>query len=88
MTGEICVGVDSCPKGWFYTVITDGAGCETGTAPNIEWLWNKLKKAALILIDIPIGLAYYSHRACDTAARRFIGSRKAPCVFPSILLSP
>lgn len=82
MTGEIYVGVDSCPKGWFFTVITDGAGCETGIAPDIKWLWNKFNSAAQILIDIPIGLAYNSRRLCDTAARKFLGPGRAASVFP------
>jgi predicted RNase H-like nuclease len=82
MTGEIYVGVDSCRAGWFYTAITDGAGCETGIAPNIEWLWNKFKKTTLILIDIPIGLPHISSRACDIAARKFLGPGKGSSVFP------
>jgi predicted RNase H-like nuclease len=81
MAGEIYIGVDSCHAGWFYTVTT-GAECETGVAPDIAWLWNKFKKVALILIDIPIGLASNSHRPCDTAARKFLGKGKTSCVFP------
>ena len=83
MIGEIYVGVDSCPKGWFFTVITDGAECETGIAPDIKWLWNKFNIAAQILIDIPIGLASNSRRLCDTAARQFLGPGKTSSVFPS-----
>ena len=45
MAGEIYVGIDSCPKGWFYTAITDGAGFETGIAPDIKCLWNKFPNA-------------------------------------------
>ncbi len=78
MTGEIYVGVDSCPKGWFFTVITDGAGCETGIAPDINCLWNKFNSAAQILIDIPIGLAYNSRRLFS--CHRYILTPKPPKV--------
>jgi len=54
--------------------------CETGVAADIESLWKTFNKAGLILIDIPIGLASNSQRACDAEARRFLGPR-ASCVF-------
>lgn len=82
MTGKVFVGIDSCPKGWFYAIITDSEGCETDIAPNIGWLWNRFYNAALILIDIPIGLPSNSHRACDIAARKFLGPERASSVFP------
>ena len=82
MTNEIYIGIDSCRKGWFYTIITDGSGCKTGVAPDIEWIWNNFAKANLILIDIPIGLPSISHRTCDTRARKFLGPGKTSSVFP------
>jgi len=81
MTNDIYVGIDSCRKGWCYTSITDGSGCKTGVAPDIEWIWNNFNKANLILIDIPIGLPSISHRTCDTRARRFLGAGKTSSVF-------
>lgn len=81
-TSSIGVGVDGCRTGWFYTVTDGTAICETGIAPDIAWLWNQCRTAKLILIDIPIGLSFSSHRACDTEARRFLGARKSSAVFP------
>ena len=76
------VGIDSCPKGWCYTIIAKGSGCQIGIVPDIEWIWNTWNKAALILIDIPIGLPSLSSRRCDTEARRFLGTHNTSSVFP------
>ena len=82
MTNDIYVGIDSCRKGWCYTIITDGSGCETGVAPDIEWIWSNFAQATLIIIDIPIGLPSISHRTCDTGARKYLGPGKTSSVFP------
>ena len=58
MSGEIHVGVDSCSKGWFYTVITDSEECETGIAPDMGWLWNRFNNAALIPLNYKTGFPH------------------------------
>ena len=73
------LGVDGCPGGWVGALVT-GA--------RVEWL--VLSSAAQVLaapaaavgIDIPIGLPDAGPRACDVAARRELGARRAS-VFPA-----
>ena len=62
MPNHIYVGIDSCRKGWCYTSSTDRSGCETGVVPDIARIWRNFDKAALILIDIPIGLPSITHK--------------------------
>ena len=62
MPNHIYVGIDSCRKGWCYTSSTDRSGCETGVVPDIASIWRNFDKAALILIDIPIGLPSITHK--------------------------
>jgi len=82
MPNHIYVGIDSCRKGWCYTSSTDRSGCETGVVPDIASIWRNFDKAALILIDIPIGLPSITHRTCDIRARKYLGPGKTSSVFP------
>ena len=82
MTIDMYVGIDSCRKGWCYTIIAKGLRCKIGVIPDFEWLWNTWYKASLILIDIPIGLPSLSPRGCDIEARRFLGTHITSSVFP------
>jgi predicted RNase H-like nuclease len=50
------VGVDGCKKGWFAIKLTEGEEYEPRVFENIDQLWIEFKSAAVILIDIPIGL--------------------------------
>ncbi len=76
------IGVDGCKIGWFYTAINHGNEWEIGVSENIEKLWETLKNASLILIDIPIGLPFKGPRTCDLEARKLLGRGKTSTVFP------
>lgn len=80
---EHFVGIDGCPDGWFCVRLGQGALwdvfiCAVGGVSSIE------RSAKTILIDIPIGLvdSDIKERACDKEARRALGPKRGPSVFP------
>lgn len=82
MFSEKYIGVDGCKRGWFCTALDENQQWEVGTFSSIKDLWKAHKNAALILIDIPIGLPFEGPRACDLKARKLLGRGKTSTVFP------
>ncbi len=78
------IGVDGCHAGWFAVGLGRGTKWEIGVFKNIDSLCRYFANARLILIDIPIGLINKGpvERTCDIEARRMLGSRRAPSIFP------
>jgi predicted RNase H-like nuclease len=75
------VGVDGCPAGW-CAVIKEENDWHTAVYTDIAELWSKHKDAALILIDMPIGvLDDGTDRPCDYKVRKLIGKRRSS-LFP------
>ena len=76
------VGVDGCPKGWFYFRSDDGA-ISSGVAGDFAELVEGLPSGARVFIDIPIGLidSGSDGRECDRLARRALGSPRSSSVF-------
>ena len=79
-------GVDGCPGGWFFVSL------ESHGPPRWDWdivqELGKLVRCAgesdRIFVDIPIGLPDGPEgRACDRAARKVLGKRRASSVFPA-----
>ena len=71
----VVVGVDGCSVGWVAARLDDEARrIDFLTFRSIRDLIDANEDAAAITIDIPIGLVD-GPRACDTAARKFIGPR-------------
>ncbi len=70
------VGVDGCRAGWL-AVTHDAAGFGFQVFRTMEDLVLALSDAALILVDMPIGLPSSSHpyRQCERDARKLLGSR-------------
>lgn len=79
----IFIGVDGCKKGWFAVKLTDCFEWETRVFENIDALWADFHNAAVILIDIPIGLKEFGveERGCDVEARRLLGNKRGSSVF-------
>jgi predicted RNase H-like nuclease/catechol 2,3-dioxygenase-like lactoylglutathione lyase family enzyme len=69
------VGVDGCKAGWFSVTLHSGGGHHLNLYPHIAALWENLKEAEVLLIDIPIGLAETGVRACDLMARQVLRQR-------------
>ena len=80
----IFLGVDACRGGWFF-VRRDGNHSDCGVVRNLEELIPPLPERGFIFVDIPIGLrdASGEPRPCDTTARRLLGRRRSPSVFPA-----
>lgn len=77
------VGIDGCKAGWFTVGLFESGLWNLSVFPDISQLWNTLYEAQSLLIDIPIGLREggVEGRACDTAARRLLGSPRASSIF-------
>lgn len=77
------VGIDGCKAGWFAVGLHPAGSWELDIFANIDLLWGKYSGSQLLLIDIPIGLCEggVKGRACDTAARRYLGAPRASSVF-------
>lgn len=78
------VGVDGCGKGWFTVILKENNGYEVNLFENVKELYSYYNNAALILIDIPIGLREKGNeeRCCDKEARKLLGKR-ASSIFPA-----
>ena len=76
------IGVDGCPKGWFYFRSDDG-DIRSGVAGDFAGLVEGLPPGARVFIDIPIGLidSGSDGRECDRLARRALGSPRSSSVF-------
>lgn len=83
-TGEATfVGVDGCKAGWLAVGLGDDDRCEIRVFGDFRRLVRHFSSAALILVDIPIGLrdSGPDERQCDREARRLVGPRRSS-VFP------
>jgi len=68
------VGVDWASSGWL-AVATDGEAWTATMHPSMHSVWFTHRDATAILVDIPIGLPDTERRACDRAAKEFLGDR-------------
>jgi predicted RNase H-like nuclease len=84
------LGVDGCQGGWLAVRLSLFSDWEVNLFRSFSHLWDRHSAAALILVDIPIGLKPGSRangsverqeRRCDREARKLLGPRKA-AVFP------
>ncbi len=83
------LGVDGCKGGWLAVKLSLFSDWEVNLFRSFAQLWEQHAAAALILVDIPIGLRQGSstkgsierqERRCDKEARKLLGSRRS-CVF-------
>ena len=78
------VGVDGCRAGWFAIGLEAEGRWQVDIFPDVSSLWDHHRQAALILIDIPIGLKTdgSAERRCDPKVRKLLGPRRSS-VFPA-----
>ena len=79
------IGVDGCRGGWIVAA-SDGAlgGITFAVVDDLAPLIaGAERESGLIAIDMPIGLCDEGPRACDLAARRWLGRPRASSVFPA-----
>ena len=88
-------GVDGCKAGWFVAITSVTTKNETD--PSCEFnlknvfiastfaeVLSKTSDCKLVCVDIPIGLSDGpERRACDLAARKALGGKRASSVFPA-----
>jgi len=77
------IGIDGCKKGWFYIGLDDFNNYSFGIIPIFSECQKLIKKAEIVLVDIPIGLREIDtkERLCDLEARKVLGIRRSS-VFP------
>lgn len=76
------VGVDAWKRGWIAVSVVDGWVVSVTAHETIADVVRAEPEAAVIGVDIPIGLPETPSRPADAAARRFIGAR-ASSIFPA-----
>lgn len=77
-------GIDGCRAGWFFVGIDKNQAYSFGVLEKFSEVDLFANRAAVILVDIPIGLvsAGNTERLCDTAARKLLKPRGSS-VFPA-----
>jgi len=82
----IIAGVDGCAAGWIVVQRdTESRRLSRCIAPDFLAVLDKTRGASIVAVDIPIGLldaAVHGGRACDMAARKLLGPKRASSVFP------
>lgn len=71
----IFIGADACRKGWFAVSLGPRSNWKIDIYETIEDFGKAFRKAALIWIDIPIGLPAAGQRLCDRQARKILRQR-------------
>jgi len=75
-------GVDWAGKGWFAVFLTPDGDCEGDYYPTLWNLWRERgDNIRRMLVDIPIGLCEDTRRACDVAAKAYIGPKQQSSLF-------
>ena len=73
------VGADVTRGKWVAVVLEDGRFDRAFLAPTVDDIHEQVPEAKVIAVDIPIGLSGGAGdwpRACDLAAREFVGPRR------------
>ncbi|MEO1135068.1 MAG: DUF429 domain-containing protein [Pseudomonadota bacterium] len=78
------LGVDGCRAGWAVTRLNlyDNA-CSGFVVGSFDQLFGDAQDAAMIIVDMPIGLADAGKRACETKARELLRPHRHASVFSS-----
>jgi predicted RNase H-like nuclease len=71
------VGVDACSLGWIAVVLHEQAFTQAVVARRFRDLVAAVPSAAIVAVDIPIGLHANRWRRADGEARRFLGGRSS-----------
>jgi len=78
------VGVDGCHNAWFAVSLDLQTNEISGEVfPTPAGLCESLARAAVITVDVPIGLTDSGPRECDREARKVLGRPRASSVFPA-----
>ena len=78
------LGLDGCRAGWLVVILEPESG-ELKASLAADWseLAPERDRAAMVAVDMPIGLADAGARGCDVAARRLLPRGRKSSVFPA-----
>jgi predicted RNase H-like nuclease len=78
----LIAGIDGCRGGWYVIEANHQCSDVRGRVfPSFDRALSAIPAHSIIGIDIPIGLQSVGARACDEAARRYLGPKRASSVF-------
>ena len=76
------VGIDGCRGGWLALRLGPGSGAARAEIAA-TWQDVSLAGAAMVAVDMPVGLTDAGSRGCDLAARRLLPKGRKSSVFPA-----
>jgi predicted RNase H-like nuclease len=77
-------GVDGCHGGWLAVWrLRAGGALQLHVSASVTDLVEQLASCAVLALDVLMGLPNAGSRACDRAARSFLGRPRASSVFPA-----
>ena len=84
MENKQILGLDGCRAGWVAVILEPESG-ELRARLASDWsaLAAERELAAMVAVDMPIGLADAGPRGCDVAARRLLPRGRKSSVFPA-----
>lgn len=80
------LGIDGCPGGWYAVSASEAGGHIRGVIyPRFSDVLQQASPAAVIAVDIPIGLQATGNRTCDGLARAVLSPKRSASVFSAPL---
>lgn len=73
----VVAGVDGYRRGWIAVELRDGRFADAAVFASFEELTRRLAEAAVVAVDIPIGLPETGTRPADAAARTYLRPRSS-----------
>jgi predicted RNase H-like nuclease len=70
------VGVDGCRSGWVAVALENGAFAGAAQFATFADIARACHSAAVIGVDMPVGLVEHGERICDRLVREFVGARR------------
>jgi predicted RNase H-like nuclease len=78
----LALGVDAARGGWIAVALEDGRFADAALERRFPALLERFREAAVIGVDVPIGLPETGERRrADTSARALVGARRASVFF-------
>jgi predicted RNase H-like nuclease len=79
----VVLGVDACRGGWVGVELHAGTFAAAHWGSTLEDVVQGVPAAAIIAVDIPLGLVEAGWRKADSAAKAYLGARS-----PSVFMTP
>lgn len=79
----VVLGVDACPRGWVGVELHDGRFAAAHDGAALDDVIPRVPAAAIIAVDIPLGLVESDWRIADAAAKTYLGRRSS-----SVFMTP